>query len=98
MPNHKLEDKTDLKLILPKMSKVVMLNDNYTTMEFVVMILMEVFDKNFAQANAIMLKIHHDGQGICGIYPHDIAQTKVYIAKDKVKEAGFPLRILIEDE
>lgn len=98
MPRHKLEDKTDLELILPKMSKVIMLNDNYTTMEFVVMVLMDIFDKSFSQANEIMLKIHNDGQGVCGIYPHDIAQTKVYMAKDKIKEVGFPLRILIEDE
>lgn len=98
MPSHKLDDKVDLKLILPKMSKVIMLNDNYTTMEFVIMVLMEVFDKSFSQANEIMLKIHNEGQGICGVYPHDIAHTKVYIAKDKIKEAGFPLRILVEDE
>lgn len=98
MPSHKLKDSVDLKLITPKMSKVIMLNDDYTTMEFVIMILMEIFDKSFSQANEIMLQIHNNGNGICGIYPYDIAQTKVYIAKDKIKDSGFPLRILINDE
>ena len=83
---------------LPKMSKVIMLNDDYTAMEFVVMILCEVFRKNQSEAESIMLKIHNEGSGICGIYPYDIAHTKAKIARIKSKEAGFPLRIVVEDE
>ena len=83
---------------LPKMSKVIMLNDDYTAMEFVVMILCEVFRKNQSEAENIMLKIHNEGSGICGIYPYDIAHTKAKIARIKSKEAGFPLRIVVEDE
>ena len=83
---------------LPKMSKVIMLNDDYTAMEFVVMILCEVFRKNQSEAQSIMLKIHNEGSGICGIYPYDIAHTKAKIARIKSKEAGFPLRIVVEDE
>ena len=83
---------------LPKMSKVIMLNDDYTAMEFVVMILCEVFRKNQSEAESIMLKIHNEGSGICGIYPYDIAHTKAKIARIKSKEAGFPRRIVVEDE
>lgn len=83
---------------LPKMSKVIMLNDDYTAMEFVVMILCEVFRKNQSEAESIMLKIHNEGSGICGIYPYDIAHTKAKIARIKSKEAGYPLRIVVEDE
>ncbi len=88
----------DLEIPQPKMSKVVMLNDDYTAMEFVVMILCEVFKKNQSEAESIMLKIHNEGSGICGIYPYDIAHTKAKIARSKSKEAGFPLRIVVEDE
>ena len=88
----------DLEIPSPKMSKVVMLNDDYTAMEFVVMILCEVFKKNQSEAQNIMLKIHNEGSGICGIYPYDIAHTKAKIARIKSKEAGFPLRIVVEDE
>ncbi len=88
----------DLEIPSPKMSKVVMLNDDYTTMEFVVMILCEVFKKNQFEAETIMVKIHKEGSGICGIYPYDIAHTKAKIARTKSKEAGYPLRIVVEDE
>lgn len=88
----------DLEIPKPKMSKVVMLNDDYTAMEFVIMILCEVFSKNQSEAQSIMLKIHNEGSGICGIYPYDIAHTKAKIARTKSKEAGFPLRIVVEDE
>lgn len=88
----------DVEIPKPKMSKVVMLNDNYTAMEFVVEILRDVFQKNISEAEHIMLQIHNEGSGICGIYPYDIAYTKAKIAKIKSKEAGFPLRIVVEDE
>ena len=83
---------------LPKMSKVIMLNDDYTAMEFVVMILCEVFRKNQSEAESIMLKIHNEGSGICGIYPYAIAHTKAKIARIKSTAAGYPLRIAVEDE
>jgi len=65
------------KLEKPKRFQVLLLNDDYTTMEFVVEVLMRFFSKNEESANAIMIKIHVDGEGICGTYSHDIAQTKV---------------------
>ena len=80
------------------MSKVVMLNDDYTTQDFVVSVLKDVFDKNTSEATNIMLEIHNNGRGICGIYTYDIAQTKANIAIQKSRQAGFPLRIIVEEE
>ncbi|MBC8494509.1 MAG: ATP-dependent Clp protease adapter ClpS [bacterium] len=65
------------KLKKPKKFHVLLLNDDYTTMEFVVEVLKRFFSKTEESANAIMLKIHMDGEGVCGSYSHDIAQTKV---------------------
>lgn len=88
----------DVKLVLPKMSKVVMLNDDYTTQDFVVSILRDVFNKNIDEATSIMLEIHNNGRGICGIYTYDIAQTKANIAIQKSRKAGYPLKIIVEEE
>lgn len=98
MEKYKDETALDLEIPLPKMSKVVMLNDDYTAMEFVVMILVEIFAKNPLEAESIMLQIHNENRGICGIYPYDIAHTKAREARKRAKDAGFPLRILVEDE
>ncbi len=92
------KNETDTRLILPKMSKVVMLNDDYTTQDFVVSILKEVFSKNADEAINIMLEIHNNGRGVCGIYTYDIAQTKASIAIQKSRQAGFPLKIIVEEE
>jgi len=67
---------TKPKLEKPKRFQVLLLNDDYTTMEFVVEVLMRFFSKNEESANAIMIKIHVDGEGICGTYSHDIAKQK----------------------
>lgn len=82
----------------PSLYKVIMFNDNYTTMDFVVDILMEVFNKNEKEAVIIMLSIHNSGSGICGVFPYEIAETKVNIVHSKAREAGFPLRCGIEKE
>ncbi len=92
------ECKIDTKLVMPKMSKVILLNDDFTTMDFVVYILVDIFSKNWEEAENLMLKIHNEGKAICGIYPYDIAQTKATIARKKSKEAGYPLRIIVEAE
>ena len=97
MKENKLNQDFDVKTITPKMSKVIMLNDDYTTMDFVVKILMDVFNKNELEAKEIMFSIHNNGRGVCGIYPYDIAYTKANIAKKKSKNAGYPLRILVEN-
>ena len=80
----------------PRMHQVVMLNDDYTPMEFVVIVLQEFFYKDREAATQIMLKIHLDGKGICGVYTRDIAATKVQLVLDAALHAGHPLQCLSE--
>ena len=82
----------------PARFKVLMHNDDYTTMEFVVQVLQEVFHKSATEANQIMLNIHFKGLGICGFYPFDIAETKVARVHVVARDAGFPLRCSLEGE
>jgi ATP-dependent Clp protease adaptor protein ClpS len=81
----------------PEMFKVVLLNDDYTTMEFVVQVLQEVFDKPAQDAYRIMIQVHLHGRGICGSYTYEIAETKVAIVHEMARENGFPLRATIEE-
>ena len=81
----------------PSMFKVLLLNDDYTTMEFVVEILMLVFAKSLEAATEIMLNVHHKGIGVCGVYPLEIAETKVETVHSLAKERGFPLRCTLEE-
>jgi ATP-dependent Clp protease adaptor protein ClpS len=80
----------------PQMYQVVMLNDDYTPMEFVVVVIQEFFNKDRETATQIMLKIHLDGKGICGVYPRDIAATKVEQVQEAARQAGHPLQCLCE--
>lgn len=80
----------------PQMHQVVMLNDDYTPMEFVVVVLQEFFSKDREQATQIMLKIHLDGKGVCGVYSRDVAATKVEQVLDAAKKAGHPLQCVSE--
>ena len=79
----------------PPKAMVLLLNDDYTTMEFVVCILMDIFHKNAVEAERIMLAVHERGKGECGIYPVEIAETKVSLVSSKAAVAGFPLRCVI---
>ena len=85
------------KLEKPKRFQVLLLNDDYTTMEFVVEVLMRFFSKNEESANAIMIKIHVDGEGICGTYSHDIAQTKVTQVTDFSRNNEQPLICVLRE-
>jgi ATP-dependent Clp protease adaptor protein ClpS len=80
----------------PKMYQVVMLNDDYTPMEFVVVVIQEFFGKDREAATQIMLKIHLDGKGVCGVYSRDIAATKVDQVLEAASKAGHPLKCLSE--
>lgn len=80
----------------PQMYQVVMLNDDYTPMEFVVHIIQEFFGKDLEAATAIMLMIHLDGKGICGVYSRDVAATKVDQVLDAAAHAGHPLKCVSE--
>jgi ATP-dependent Clp protease adaptor protein ClpS len=84
------------KLQPPKMYKVLMHNDDYTTMEFVVHILQKFFNKNNNEAHAIMLEVHTRGFGICGIFTHEVAESKVSKVTKYAKEHGHPLKCSME--
>ncbi|NPA95462.1 MAG: ATP-dependent Clp protease adapter ClpS [Thermodesulfobacteria bacterium] len=81
----------------PPKFRVLLHNDDYTTMDFVVKILEEVFHKSPAEATAIMLHVHHKGVGECGVYPAEIAETKVDTVHAKARAAGFPLLATMEE-
>lgn len=82
----------------PAMYKVLLHNDDYTTMEFVVDVLMSIFHKSNDEATQIMLNVHHQGVGLCGIYVYEIAETKVETVHTLARENGFPLRCSMEEE
>jgi len=87
-----------IKIKYPKKYKVFILNDDYTSMDFVVDILMSVFHKSYEQAESIMLEVHKHDKGLCGIYSHEIAETKVIQVLSKAKDSGFPLKAIMEKE
>jgi ATP-dependent Clp protease adaptor protein ClpS len=80
----------------PRMYQVVMLNDDYTPMEFVVMVLQQYFQRDLDTATHIMLKIHHEGRGVCGVYTKDVAATKVELVLAAARRAGHPLQCIME--
>lgn len=80
----------------PKMYQVVLLNDDFTPMEFVVHVLQEVFHKDRETATQIMLKVHVHGRGVCGVYTRDIAHTKVEQVTQQARAAGHPLQCIAE--
>lgn len=88
---------TRIKIREPKQYKVIMHNDDFTTMDFVVEILIDVFHKDNAEAERLMLLVHKSGKATVGIYPYDIAVTKVQVSKERAKQAGFPFRLTIEE-
>ncbi|HYN06518.1 MAG TPA: ATP-dependent Clp protease adaptor ClpS [Vicinamibacterales bacterium] len=81
----------------PTLFKVVLLNDDYSTMEFVVEILENVFQKTPAEAYQIMMHVHVNGRGIAGVYPWEVAETKVDTVISLARGAGFPLRAITEE-
>lgn len=92
-----VKQKTGSRLQEPKKYNVLMHNDDFTTMEFVVMILIEIFHKNNQEAEALMLKVHNEGKAVAGCYPYDIAITKVNAALQRAKDAGFPFLMTVEE-
>jgi ATP-dependent Clp protease adaptor protein ClpS len=92
-----LESKVEEELEQPPMYKVLLHNDDYTTMEFVVEILQKVFRKSIADATRIMLLVHQSGKGVCGVFTEDIAETKVEIVHHLARKSGFPLRCSMEE-
>jgi len=82
----------------PPMYKVLLHNDDYTTKAFVVEILMAVFNKSMEEATSLMWHVHRNGSGVCGIYPYEMAETKVNLVMMLARENGFPLKISMERE
>jgi ATP-dependent Clp protease adaptor protein ClpS len=82
----------------PELFKVLLINDDYTTMEFVVDVLETIFHKQPAEAYRIMMMVHTQGKGLCGVYPHEVAETKVTTVIERARENGFPLLAAMEPE
>jgi ATP-dependent Clp protease adaptor protein ClpS len=88
---------SELSLSEPKLYKVILLNDDYSSMDFVIDILMSVFHKSYQEAEAIMLDVHKKDRGICGVYTFEIAETKVFQVSRLAREQGFPLKATMEE-
>lgn len=80
----------------PPLYQVLLHNDDYTTMEFVIEILMVVFNRSMEDATRIMMNVHKNGVGICGVYPYEIAETKVEIVEVLARSSDFPLKCSME--
>jgi ATP-dependent Clp protease adaptor protein ClpS len=87
----------EIKVRKPKMYKVVLYNDDYTSMDFVVQVLVSIFDKPAAEATKIMLDVHKKGKGVCGVYTYDIAVSKTKQVHFEAQKEGFPLRCGYEE-
>jgi ATP-dependent Clp protease adaptor protein ClpS len=85
------------KLQPPPMFKVMLLNDDYTPMEFVVVVLQKFFGMTRERATQVMLKVHREGIGVCGVYPHDIASTKVQQVAAFARRHQHPLQCVMEE-
>lgn len=90
-------EKTRIDIREPKHYRVIMHNDDFTSMEFVVEILMDIFRKEEMEAQRLMLMVHESGKAAVGTYPYDIAVTKVRAATERAKENGFPFRMTVEE-
>lgn len=105
MGNHPQEDSGDLLLLepktktrLPPMYKVIMHNDDYTPMDFVVEMLKGIFRMQHEDAISVMLQIHHQGCGLCGIFTRDVAETKIELVMHRAHEHEYPLQCTLEQE
>jgi ATP-dependent Clp protease adaptor protein ClpS len=96
-PGEQVLERPKDQLKEPTLYKVILLNDDYTTMDFVVTVLEGVFHKTPAEAYRIMMQVHTQGKGLCGVYPFEVAETKVDTVHDLAREQGFPLRASLEE-
>src|SRR5215207_5320621 len=90
-----LKERADIKTQEPKLYNVVLLNDDYTTMEFVLQVLETLFQKSPAEAFRIMMHVHRNGRGLAGVYTWEVAETKADKVATLASEAGYPLRATI---
>ena len=92
------DTRSDQKLDTPRLWRVLLHNDDYTTQEFVVWVLESIFRKPRSEAFAIMMSVHRTGLGVAGVYTHDVADTKVKTARQLAEEHEFPLLVTMEPE
>ena len=92
-----LKELTRIKIKEPRQYQVIMWNDDFTSMEFVVEILIDIFHKDPVNAEILMMKVHKSGSAVVGKYPYDIAMSKVSEALERAKEEGFPFRMTVEE-
>ncbi len=92
-----IKEKSDVKVREPKQYQVIMLNDDFTTMDFVVSILIQIFKKDPVTAEQLMMQVHKGGRAVVGVYPYDIAITKTNEAMQRAKNEGFPFRMLVTE-
>ncbi len=94
---HEHATQLDLSVAYPKQYNVFLLNDDYTSMDFVVDILMGIFRQDFQNAHRIMIEVHQRGRGLCGVYSYEIAETKIHQVSSLARENGFPLKAIMEE-
>jgi ATP-dependent Clp protease adaptor protein ClpS len=94
--NDSLLEAKKAKVKLPPMYQVLLLNDDYTPMEFVVLVLQKFFGMSRERATQVMLKVHREGMGVCGVYPHDVASTKVQQVSAYARKHQHPLQCVME--
>ncbi len=97
-PGGEVLERTKPKVVEPTLYRVLLHNDDYTTMEFVIEVLETTFNKQPAEAFRIMMQVHTQQRGICGLYPHEVAETKISAVHEAAKAQGFPLRASMEPE
>lgn len=94
--NTNVKSQSKAKLSEPKLYRVILHNDDYTPMEFVVAVLIDIFRKSAPEANHIMLNVHYTGTGVCGTYPFEIAETKIAKVHSRARAEGYPLKASME--
>jgi ATP-dependent Clp protease adaptor protein ClpS len=92
-----VKERVERKTQEPTLYNVILLNDDYTTMEFVIQILETLFQKSPAEAYRIMMHVHRNGRGLAGVYTYEVAETKAERVASLASEAGYPLRATIEE-
>jgi ATP-dependent Clp protease adaptor protein ClpS len=98
VPGVDVKTRSQTKTERPRMYKVILHNDDYTTMEFVVEILISVFRRTKVEATRIMLTVHSGGRGVAGVYTREIAETRANLAMDRARARGYPLLVTTEPE
>ncbi|MBZ9686233.1 ATP-dependent Clp protease adaptor ClpS [Clostridium estertheticum] len=93
-----IKEKVEINIKEPNKYNVIIHNDDYTSMEFVVQVLVGVFKKQVVEATKIMFDVHKKGRGIAGIYSYDVGVTKIIQAMEMCEESGFPLKLTLEEE